>query len=101
MSIDLKDFQALQAKKATKEPEVVIRAVESSAVWQALQGWVDDQVKACESRKATIIDRYVQDPVRPYDVMLQQKALLDITHAEMLVYATVAEKMRQFHPTEP
>lgn len=101
MSIDLKDFQALQAKKATKEPEVVIRTVESSAIWQALQGWVDDQVKACEERKRDLLERYANGYIGSYEDMVRQKLLLDITHAEMLVYATVAEKMRQFHPTEP
>lgn len=101
MAVDFKDFKALEAKRKPAEPEVIIRTVESSVAWQALQGWVDDQVKVCEAKKASILERYTQDPIRAYDVMLQQKALLDITHMEMIAYATVAEKMRQFHPTEP
>lgn len=101
MAIDYNDFRNLQAKLAPKEPEVVIRTVESSAAWQLLVGWLDEQIKAAESKKASILERYTNDPVMSYEYMAKQKALLDIAHAEMIVYRQVAEKMNGYHPREP
>ncbi|MCA9457217.1 MAG: hypothetical protein KC587_11165 [Nitrospira sp.] len=101
MAVDYADFQKTMAKRVPKPPDVIIRTVDSSAAWQHLRGWVDDQIKVLQSNKAMILERYATDAPGNFETMVRQKHLLDNTQAEMLAYQRVAEYMQQCHPIEP
>lgn len=106
MAIDLKDVKEQWARQAEikrdlyPQERIEYRTLELSNAWSHLQKWIREQVEASDKRLKDDEWAFKVSGDYSHEKLAQQKAAIDISHAETRILHAVQEKILSYHKEE-